>query len=87
MRIPSDEQIRGLHEKHAPTWAAFERVYAHCEIVCGIAEQLLARAGSDLDADLVRAGGLLHESPPLNHCAKDSASPTSPRLSMCTGTP
>jgi uncharacterized protein len=61
MRIPTDKQIRALHEKHAPTWAAFERVYTHCEIVCRIAEQLLARTGLDLDADLVRAGCLLHD--------------------------
>jgi uncharacterized protein len=61
MRIPTDRQIRALHEKHAPTPAAFERVYRHCEIVCGIAEQLLARAGPGLDADLVRAGSLLHD--------------------------
>jgi uncharacterized protein len=61
MRIPTDRQIRALHEKHAPTWAAVERVYTHCEIVCGIAEQLLARTGFDLDADLVRAGSLLHD--------------------------
>jgi uncharacterized protein len=61
MRIPTDKQIRALHEKHAPAWAAFERVYTHCEIVCRIAEQLLARTGGDLDADLVRAGSLLHD--------------------------
>jgi uncharacterized protein len=75
MRIPSDRQIRALHERHAPTRAAFELVYTHCEIVCGIAEQLLARGapatdtGRDtlrdtvggLDADLVRAGSLLHD--------------------------
>jgi uncharacterized protein len=43
MRIPTDAEIRALHEKHAPTPQAFDRVYSHCEIVCGIAEQLLAR--------------------------------------------
>src|SRR5918999_5586594 len=61
MRIPTDRQIRALHEKHAPTWAVFEHVYTHCEIVCGIAEQLLARIGPEVDADLVRAGSLLHD--------------------------
>ena len=40
MRIPSDEEILGLHEKHAPTSGAFDLVYTHCVIVCGIAEQL-----------------------------------------------
>ncbi|MER7212760.1 HD domain-containing protein [Streptosporangium sp. NPDC000239] len=61
MRIPGDEQIRALHEKYAPTREAFELVFTHCEIVCGIAEQILARTGSDLDRDLVRAGSLLHD--------------------------
>ncbi|MBB4914778.1 HD domain-containing protein [Streptosporangium saharense] len=61
MRIPTDEQIRALHEKHAPTREAFDLVYIHCEIVCCIAEQLLARTGSDLNRDLVRAGSLLHD--------------------------
>ncbi|WP_326829622.1 HD domain-containing protein [Streptosporangium sp. NBC_01810] len=61
MRIPPDGEIRALHAKHAPTREAFELVYTHCEIVCGIAEQLLARVGPDLDADLVRAGSLLHD--------------------------
>ncbi len=39
----------------------FERVYGHCEIVRGIAERLLSHTGLDLDADLVRAGSLLHD--------------------------
>ncbi|MEV5750900.1 HD domain-containing protein [Actinoallomurus sp. NPDC052308] len=61
MIIPTDEEIRALHERHAPTEAAFELVYTHCEIVCGIAEQLLADGAPDVDADLVRAGALLHD--------------------------
>lgn len=61
MRIPRDTEIRALHEKYAPSPAAFELVHTHCEIVCGIAEQLLTRSGSGLDADLVRAGSLLHD--------------------------
>ncbi|MEV5705862.1 HD domain-containing protein [Actinoallomurus sp. NPDC052274] len=61
MIIPTDEEIRALHERHAPTEAAFALVYTHCEIVCGIAEQLLADGPPDVDADLVRAGALLHD--------------------------
>ena len=61
MRIPADREILALHEKHAPTAEAFDLVYAHCLIVCGIAEQLLARSGVGLDADVVRAGCLLHD--------------------------
>jgi uncharacterized protein len=30
-------------------------------IVCGVAEQLLTLSGLDLNADLVRAGSLLHD--------------------------
>jgi uncharacterized protein len=61
MRIPTDKEIRLLHEKHAPTAGAFDLVYTHCEIVCAVAEQLDAQAGSDTDIELVRAGALLHD--------------------------
>jgi len=61
VQIPGDQEIRALHEKHAPSRAAFDLVYPHCVIVCGIAEQLLARSDLGLDADLVRAGSLLHD--------------------------
>jgi uncharacterized protein len=61
VQIPGEAEIRALHEKHAPSRAAFDLVYGHCVIVCGIAGQLLARADLGLDADLVRAGSLLHD--------------------------
>ncbi|MDL4775325.1 MULTISPECIES: HD domain-containing protein [Thermomonosporaceae] len=61
MQIPTLEEIRALHREHAPTREALDLVYTHCEIVCGIAEQLLARTGLDLDPDLLRAGSLLHD--------------------------
>lgn len=61
MLIPTDEQIRALHERHAPTAEAFERVYTHCRAVCEVAEQLLERAAPGVNADLVRAGCLLHD--------------------------
>ncbi|MET9776437.1 HD domain-containing protein [Streptomyces sp. NPDC006367] len=62
MRIPGTEEIRALHQKYAPTVEAFELVHSHCEIVWGIAEQLLrAPRLAHLDADLVRAGCLLHD--------------------------
>ncbi|MFF7853224.1 HD domain-containing protein [Streptomyces sp. NPDC007904] len=62
MRIPGPEEIRALHEKYAPTAEAFALVHTHCEVVWSIAEQLLSapRLGH-LDADLVRAGCLLHD--------------------------
>ncbi|RKS08124.1 uncharacterized protein DFP74_3817 [Nocardiopsis sp. Huas11] len=61
MVIPSDEEIRALHRKYAPTPEAFALVYTHCEIVCAVAEQLLDRSGLALDRALVRAGCLLHD--------------------------
>jgi len=61
MMILDDKEIRALHEKYAPSSEAFELVYTHCEIVCDIAEQLLSRSASSLNADLVRAGSLLHD--------------------------
>ncbi len=61
MLIPGDKEILALHEKHAPSQEAFDLVYTHCAIVCGIAEQLLRRAGPGPDAELVRAGSLLHD--------------------------
>ncbi len=61
MLIPTDEQIRSLHEQYAPTPEAFELVYTHCEIVCAVAEQLLDGCSSHLNVDLVRAGCLLHD--------------------------
>lgn len=59
--IPTDTQIRALHERYAPTRETFELVYTHCEIVWAVAEQLLVTHPSDLDVDLVRAGCLLHD--------------------------
>ena len=75
MRIPTDDEILALHKKHAPTADALDLVYTHCEIVCGIAEQLYSRPRpspsastspgtsptAEIDIDLVRAGSLLHD--------------------------
>ncbi|WP_182887023.1 HD domain-containing protein [Microbispora sp. H10885] len=61
MRLPTDAEIRALHERHAPSEEAFDLVHTHCEIVCAIALRLAGRAGLDVDAELVRAGSLLHD--------------------------
>ncbi|MFJ4624538.1 HD domain-containing protein [Streptomyces sp. NPDC088812] len=62
MRIPGPEEIRALHEKYAPTAEAFDLVHSHCEVVWSIAEQLLSAPHlRHLDAELVRAGCLLHD--------------------------
>lgn len=57
--IPTDREILAIHRDAAPTRAAFESVFTHCQIVCTLAEQLFA--GLDVDTDLVRAGALLHD--------------------------
>ncbi|MGK5551475.1 HD domain-containing protein [Actinomadura kijaniata] len=61
MEVPSDDEIRSLHLRHAPSRAAFDLVYTHCRIVCQIAERLLARRNAAVDVALVRAGCLLHD--------------------------
>jgi uncharacterized protein len=64
MQIPTDEEILSLHSRHAPTAEALDLVYAHCQAVCAIAEQLMSRptpAIAGIDVDLVRAGCLLHD--------------------------
>ncbi|MFD0772600.1 HD domain-containing protein [Streptomonospora algeriensis] len=61
MRVPSDDEIRALHAEHSPTPEAFDLVYTHCTIVSAIALELLSRAPAGIDADLVRAGSLLHD--------------------------
>ncbi|WP_149257172.1 HD domain-containing protein [Actinomadura sp. K4S16] len=61
MEIPGTDEIRALHERYAPGAAAFEAVWTHCVIVSEIAERLVEEAGLAVDADLVRAGCLLHD--------------------------
>jgi uncharacterized protein len=61
MDIPTDDQIRALHERLAPSPEAFEVVHTHCRIVCEIAEQLLRGREGEFDVALVRAGALLHD--------------------------
>jgi uncharacterized protein len=59
--IPSPEQIRSLHKEIAPSAEAFDLVYTHCEIVWAIAAQLIEARNLSVDAELVRAGCLLHD--------------------------
>ncbi len=61
MRLPTDQEILALHEKHAPSAEALDSVYTHCVIVCGIAGQLHARSGRGRDIGLVQVGCLLHD--------------------------
>jgi uncharacterized protein len=59
--IPSPDEIRALHEEVAPSAEALETVYTHCEIVWEIASRLRQANGLPLDAELLRAGCLLHD--------------------------
>ncbi|WP_436533639.1 HD domain-containing protein [Actinoplanes sp. HUAS TT8] len=61
MWIPSDAEIRQLHERVAPTPEAFDLVWTHCEIVARIADQVMAGRDLEVNAALVRAGCLLHD--------------------------
>ncbi|WP_165985830.1 HD domain-containing protein [Streptomyces sp. YIM 98790] len=61
MDVPAEDEIRALHEEHAPSAEALELVHGHCVQVWRIAEQLIARGGLAVDAELVRAGCLLHD--------------------------
>ncbi|CAM5663416.1 hypothetical protein SANTM175S_04039 [Streptomyces antimycoticus] len=78
---PTVDEVRALHEKYAPTREALDLVYTHCEIVCHIAEQLMARAGLRLDASLVRAGALLHDIGVYRLYSPDGAGSTRPTTS------
>lgn len=59
--IPTHEQILTLHKKYAPTEAAFQSVYTHCQIVAEIAANLLEKKPQNVNAKLVEAGCLLHD--------------------------
>lgn len=59
--LPTVNEVRALHERYAPSHEALDLVFTHCEIVCGIAAQLVAQTALPLDADLVRVGALLHD--------------------------
>ena len=59
--MPTNEEIIALHKKYAPSMAAFERVYGHCQIIWEIAQQLLSQRSQPVDTDVVRAGCLLHD--------------------------
>jgi uncharacterized protein len=61
VNIPTAKEIRDLHAQYAPSREAFELVHSHCQIVCELAEQLIARNNLVVDVDLVRAGSLLHD--------------------------
>lgn len=59
--LPTYDEIVALHKKHAPSQAAFDLVFTHCQIVWELAEQLIKKSNLLVDADLVKVGCLLHD--------------------------
>ncbi len=62
--VPTEAEIRALHERFAPHRAALDLVWTHCEIVARLAGQVVERVrgqGLAIDEVLVRAGCLLHD--------------------------
>lgn len=61
MNSISFTEIQTLHKKYAPSEEVYKLVFTHCQIVCDIAEQLIAHNNLEIDAELVRSGCLLHD--------------------------
>ncbi|MEU0989086.1 HD domain-containing protein [Streptomyces sp. NPDC005953] len=61
MILPTVNEVRALHERYAPSQEVLDLVLTHCEIVCDLAAQLVARTALPIDGDLVRVGALLHD--------------------------
>jgi len=59
--LPPYEEIVALHRKYAPSDAAFDLVFTHCQVVRDIAEQLIAKSDIVIDTEFVKAGCLLHD--------------------------
>lgn len=59
--LPIYDEIIALHKKHAPSEAAFDLVFTHCQIIWEIASQLIERSDFSVDAELVKVGCLLHD--------------------------
>lgn len=59
--LPTYDEIVALHQKHAPSQAAFDLVFTHCQIVWELAEQLIEKTNLSVDSELVKAGCLLHD--------------------------
>lgn len=59
--LPSYEQIVALHKKYAPSAAAYDLIFTHCEIVWEIAQQLMKQSNPAVDAEFIKAACLLHD--------------------------
>ena len=60
--LPTDEQIRKLHQKYAHSKADFDLIYTHCKVIDAIATQLInVNPSITIDRDLVHVGCMLHD--------------------------
>lgn len=59
--LPTYEEIVSLHKKHAPSQAAFDLVFTHCQIIWELAEQLIEKLSLPVNSELVKAGCFLHD--------------------------
>lgn len=58
---PTDDQIKDLHHKYAPSIKAFNIVFSHCEIIAEIVKQIISENKLELDQELAVKGALLHD--------------------------
>lgn len=59
--LPTYKEIVALHKRYAPSEAAFELVFTHCQIIWELAEQLIEKSSLPVDSELIKAGCLLHD--------------------------
>jgi uncharacterized protein len=59
--LPTDDQLRALHERFAPDPDVLTWVFDHSVIVRAVAEHLADRSEEPVDRDLLRVGSLLHD--------------------------
>lgn len=60
--LPTDKQIRALHQKYAHSDTDFELIYTHCQVVDAITKQLItANPQLTIDPELVHVGCMLHD--------------------------
>ncbi len=59
--VPTENEIKLLHEKYAPSIDAFNRVFTHCLIIWDITKAIIESNQLNVNVELVKAGCLLHD--------------------------
>jgi uncharacterized protein len=67
---PTYEEIVALHKKYAPSDAAFNLVFTHCQVVWELAEQRINAGTLPIDAQFVKVGCLLYDIGAYHFCSK-----------------